>query len=121
MLKALKSLFAPKVRTLKYDCLNEFFNSKMEENTNIDSHMSNMNQIYRRLVMNSSVRSLIKIGKSMMLQSLPPSYSAFIGSYVIGDNNDNFHQCLKRLRNPKVEKVAEEIIDLTDICDIQIL
>jgi hypothetical protein len=31
MLKALKSLFAPKVRAQKYGCMNEFFNTKMEE------------------------------------------------------------------------------------------
>jgi hypothetical protein len=48
--RTIKSLFAPKVRVLKYDCLNEFFNTKMEENTYVDSHMSNMHRIYRRLV-----------------------------------------------------------------------
>jgi hypothetical protein len=50
MLKALKSLFSPQVRAQKYDYLNEFFNTKMEENTCIDSHLSNMHKIYRFLV-----------------------------------------------------------------------
>jgi hypothetical protein len=50
MLRALKSHLAPKVRALKYDCLGEFFSTKMEENVNIDCHLSNMHRIYRRLV-----------------------------------------------------------------------
>jgi hypothetical protein len=37
MFRALKHLFAPKVRALKYGFLNEFVNTKMEENMNIDS------------------------------------------------------------------------------------
>jgi hypothetical protein len=50
MFRALKHLFAPKVRALKYGYLNEFFNAKMEENINIDSQLSNMHRIYRRLI-----------------------------------------------------------------------
>jgi hypothetical protein len=50
MLRVLKSHFAPKVRALKYDCLGEVFCTKMEENANIDCHLSNMHQMYRHLV-----------------------------------------------------------------------
>jgi hypothetical protein len=119
MFRALKHLFAPKVRALKYGCLNEFFNTKMEENTNIDSHLSNMHQIYRRLVDEFECEITDEIRNSVLLQSLPPSYSAFVGIYVIGENNDNFHECLGQLRSLKVEKVAEKIINLKGICDIQ--
>jgi hypothetical protein len=67
MFRALKSLFAPKVRALKYDCLNEFFNIKMEENTNVDSHLSNMHRIYRRLVDEFECEITDEIGKSVLL------------------------------------------------------
>jgi hypothetical protein len=85
MFRAIKSLFAPKVRALKYDCLNEFFNTKMEENMNIDSHLSNMYRIYRRLVDEFECKITDEIGKSVLLQSLPLSYSAFFGGYVISE------------------------------------
>jgi DNA modification methylase len=91
MLRALKSLFTPKVRALKYDCLNEFFNTKMEENTNIDYHLSNMHRIYRRLVEEFECEITDEIRKFVLLQSLPPSYSAFFEGHVIAENNDNFH------------------------------
>jgi hypothetical protein len=67
MFRALKSLFAPKVRALKYDCLNEFFNTKMEENTNVDSHLCNMHRIYRRLVDEFECEITDEIGKSVLL------------------------------------------------------
>jgi hypothetical protein len=121
MFRALKSLFAPKVRALKYDCLNDFFNTKMEGNTNIDSHLSNLHQIYRRLVDEFECEITDEIGKSVLLQSLPLSYSAFVGSYVIGKNNDNFHQCLRQLKTLKVEKATEKVIKPKGICDIQML
>jgi hypothetical protein len=119
MFRALKSLFAPKVRVMKYDCLNDFFNTKMEENMNIDSHLSNMHRIYRRLVDEFECEITDEIGKSVLLQSLPLSYSAFDGSYVIGKNNDNFRQCLRQLKSLKVEKTVEKVIKPKGICDIQ--
>jgi hypothetical protein len=121
MFRALKSLFAPKVRVLKYDCLNKFFNTKMEENTNVDSHLSNMHRIYRRLVDEFECEITDEIGKSVLLQSLPLRYSAFVGGYMIAINNDNFNWCLRQLKSLKVEKAAEKIINLTGICDIQML
>jgi hypothetical protein len=65
----------------------------MEENANIDCHLSNMHQIYRRLVDEFECEITNEIGKDVLLQSLPPSYSAFVEGYVMAKNNDNFHQC----------------------------
>jgi hypothetical protein len=53
------------------------------------------------------------------LQSLPPSYSAFVEGYVMAENNDNFHQCLRQLKFLKVERAAEKVVKPTGICDIQ--
>jgi hypothetical protein len=113
MLRALKSHFAPKVRVLKYDCLGEFFSTKMEENANIDCHMSNMHWIYRCLVDQFECEITEEIGKDVLLQSLPPSYSAFVEGYVMAGNKDNFHQSLRQLKSLKVERAAKEIVKPT--------
>jgi hypothetical protein len=91
----------------------------MEENTNIDSHMSNMHRINRRLVDEFECEITNEIGKSVLLQSLPPSYSAFVEGYVMAENNDNFHQCLRQLKSLKVERAAEKIVKPKGIYDIQ--
>jgi hypothetical protein len=109
-LRALKSLFAPKVRALKYDCLSKFFSTKMEENANIDSHLSNMHQIYRRLVDEFECEITDEIGKDVLLHSLPLSYAAFVEGYVMVRNNDNFHQCLGQLKSLKVERAPKKIV-----------
>jgi hypothetical protein len=88
MLNALKSLFASRVY------LGEFFNTKMEENTCIDSHLSNMHRIYRRLVDEFEYEITDDIGKNVLLQSLPRSYFAFVEGYVMVGYDDNFHHCL---------------------------
>jgi hypothetical protein len=119
MLKALKSLFAPKVRAQKYGCMYEFFNTNMEKNTSIDCHLSNMHRIYRRLVDEFEYKITDDIGKDVLLQSLPPSYSKFVKGYVMAGNNDNFHQCLKQLRSIKVERVVENFVKPKSICDIR--
>jgi hypothetical protein len=90
----------------------------MEEDTNIESHMSNLHQICRRLVDEFECEITDEIGMSVLLQSLPPSYSAFIGSYVIGENNDNFYPCPRQIKSLKVEKAAEKVIKPKGICDI---
>jgi hypothetical protein len=91
MLKALKSLFRPKVRAHKYGCMYEFFNTKMEENTSIDCQLYNMHRIYRRLVDEFEYEITNDIGNDVLLQSLPLSYSETIEGYVMAKNNDNFH------------------------------
>jgi hypothetical protein len=63
----------------------------MEENANIDSHLSNMHRIYRRLVDAFEFEITDEIGKDVLLQSLPPSYSAFVEGYLMAGNNHNFH------------------------------
>jgi hypothetical protein len=49
MIKTLQALFAPQVRKPSYECLNEFLTTKMEENTCLESHLTNMHRLYRRL------------------------------------------------------------------------
>jgi hypothetical protein len=119
MLKALKSLFARKVRAQKYGFMYEFFNTKMKKNTSIDCHLSNMHRIYRRLVDEFEYEITNDIGKDVLLQSVPPSYSETVEGYVMARNNDNFHQCIKQLRSLKVERAAEKFVEPKGICDIR--
>jgi hypothetical protein len=103
MLKALASLFAPRVWVQKYYCLNKFFNTKMEENTCIDSHLSNMHRIYRCPVDEFKYEITNDIRKDVVPPSLPLSYSAFVEGYVMAEFNENFHKCLTQLKTLKVE------------------
>ena len=50
MVDALKALFISQVRVMKYECLDEFLSTKMEENTCLESHLANMHRIHGRLV-----------------------------------------------------------------------
>jgi hypothetical protein len=63
----------------------------MEENMCIKSHMSNMHRIYRRLVNKFKYEMTDDIGKDVVLQSLPPSYTALVEGYVMSGFKDNFH------------------------------
>jgi hypothetical protein len=79
-----------------------------------------MHRIYRRLVDEFEYEITDDIGNDMVLQSLPPSYTAYVEGYVMTGFNDDFHQCLMQLKSIKVEPVAREIvIDPAGICDIQ--
>jgi hypothetical protein len=89
----------------------EFFKTKMEENMSIDSHLSNMHRIYRRLVDEFEYEITDDIGKDVLLQPLPLSNFVFVKGYVMAENNNNFHQCLKQLKSLKVEKAAEKFIE----------
>jgi hypothetical protein len=91
MIDALRSHFAHQVRKQEYDCLNEFFTTKMEENTCIKSHLSNMHMIYRRLVNKLKYEMNDDIGKDVVLQSLPLSYTTLVEGYVMAGFKDIFH------------------------------
>jgi hypothetical protein len=82
----------------------------MEENMCIDSHLSNMHRIYRRLVDEFEYEITDDIGKDVLLQLLPPSYSVFVEGYVMAGHTDNFHQCIMQLKSLEVEKSREKFI-----------
>jgi hypothetical protein len=78
-----------------------------------------MHQMYRHLVDEFECEITNEIWKDVLLQSLPPSYSAFVEGYVMAKSNDNFHQCLRQLKSLKVERAAEMIVKPGSICHIQ--
>ena len=46
----LKALFISRVRRIKYEWLDEFLSTKLEENACLESHLANMHGIHGRLV-----------------------------------------------------------------------
>jgi hypothetical protein len=102
MINALRSHFAPQVRKQEYDCLNEFFTTKMDENTFIKSHLSNMHMIYRRLVDEFDYEMTDDIGKDVVLQSLTPSYATLVEGYVMAEFKDKGRaSCLRDRRSDR--------------------
>jgi hypothetical protein len=81
MINALRGLSTPQVTRQKFDCLNEFLTIKMEENTCIESHLTNMHRLYRRLIDKLEYEMIDDIGKDVVLQPLPPSYNAYVEGY----------------------------------------
>ena len=49
MVGELKALFASQVRVMKYEYLDKFLSTKMEENTCLESHLATMHGIHGRL------------------------------------------------------------------------
>jgi hypothetical protein len=119
MINTLRGLFAPQVRKQKFDCLNEFFTTKMEENTCIESHLNNMHRLYRHLIDELDYVMTNDIGKDVVLLLLPSSYTSYVEGYLMARFNLSFHYCLMQLKSLKVEPVAREILDPAGIFYIQ--
>ena len=49
IIDGLKALFLAQVRVARYECLDEFLSTMMEEKTCIDQHLVRMHEIHRRL------------------------------------------------------------------------
>jgi hypothetical protein len=101
MLNALKGLFAPQVRMQKFDYLNKILTTKMEENTWIEIHLTNMHRLYRRLTDELKYEMTDDIRKDVVLQSLPPSYKAYVEGYWTAGFDVTFHQCLMQIKSLK--------------------
>ena len=74
MVDALKALFISQVGVMKYECLDEFLSTKMEENTCLESHLANIHRIHGRLVHVWDYWMSNRFAVDGVLRSLPPSY-----------------------------------------------
>jgi hypothetical protein len=119
MINALRGLFAPQVRKQKFDYLKEFLTTKMEENTCIKSHLTNMHRIYRRLTDELKYEMTDDIGKDVVLQSLPLNYNAYVEGYLMAKFDVTFHQCLMQIKSLTLEPIVGEIVNPEGIYDIQ--
>ena len=121
MVDELKTLFAPQVRLMKFECLNEFLSTKMEENTCLESHLANLHRIHRRLTGDLDYWMTDALAIDAVLFSLPPSYKDVVADYVMRGESFTFHEFLARLRTVKVKPIEGEVIDGEGIFDIQVI
>jgi len=121
MVDELKALFISQVRVMKYEYLDEFLSTKMEENTCLESHLANMHRIHGRLVHDLDYWMTDRFAIDGVLRSLPPSYKDHVLGYVMREESFTFHAFLAELRTLKVEPIAGEVIDGEGIFDIHVI
>jgi hypothetical protein len=63
----------------------------MEENTCIESHLTNMHRLYRRLTDELEYELTNDIRNDVVLQSLPPRYNAYVEAYLMAGFEVTFH------------------------------
>jgi len=111
MVDGLKALFISQVRVMKFEYLDKFFSTKMEENTCLDSHLATMHGIHARLTGDLDYWMADELAIDGVLRSLPPSYKESVLGYVMRRDSLTFHEFLAELRTLKVEPIAGEVID----------
>ena len=121
MVDELKALFISQVRVMKYEYLDEFLSTKMEENTCLESHLANMHRIHGPLVHDWDDWIIVGFAIDGVLRSLPPSYKDHVKDYVMREESFTFHAFLAKLRTLKVEPIAGEVIDEEGIYDIRVI
>jgi hypothetical protein len=83
MISALQALFAPQVRKESYEYINEFLTTRIEENTCLESHLTNMHRLYRCLTNELNYLMTDELGIDVVLPSLPPSYNTYVEGYLM--------------------------------------
>lgn len=73
MVDGLKALIIEQVRIIKYECLDKFLSTKMEENTSLESHLANMHRIHGCLVHDLDYWMTDIFAIDGVLRSLPPA------------------------------------------------
>ena len=72
MIAELKVLFAAQVRVIRFECLNEFLSTMMEEKTCLYQHLVMMHEIHRRLTYDWDYWMADELAMDVVLRSLPP-------------------------------------------------
>ena len=79
----LKSRFIAQVRVARFEVLDEFLSTKMEENTCLDQHLGKMHRLYYALVDVWNYEMTDKLAIDGLFRSLPPSYKNYIRDFVM--------------------------------------
>ena len=99
----LKDRFIAQVRIARFECLNEFLSTKMEENTFLEQHLRKMHKMYYTLVDVWDYGMTGDLAIDGVLRSLPPSFKNYVRDYVMGRDSITFCEIVSRLRHVKVE------------------
>ena len=79
----LKVLFMEQVRIMKFECLNEFLSTMMEEKTCLEQHLVKMLDIHRRLTFYLEYWMTDELAVDVVLRLLPLSYKSYFRDFVM--------------------------------------
>jgi hypothetical protein len=116
----LKALFAPQVRVMRYQYLDLFLSTKMEEHGDIKEHTATMYGYAQRLS-DLDYKLPDDLAVDGVLRSLPPSYKSFIQVYHKQEEYLTFSEMLTVLISIVVKLNDEEVVDGEGIYDIHVI
>ena len=102
----------------QFEYFDKFLSTMMEENTDVGTHLDLMEDIYDFLTEGLDYWIPSDQAVSMLLCSLPPSYSSFVDGFVREIYWASFHQVKRKIRDLEVDPVAGEVIEGQGIFDI---
>ena len=111
----LKSRFIAQVRVARFEVLDEFLSTKMEENTCLEQHLRKMHKLYFTLVDVWNYEMTDKLAIDGVLRSLPPNYKNYVRDYVMRGDSITFCEFVSQLRHVKVEPIAGEVVNAEGI------
>ena len=86
----LKDRFIAQVRILRFECMNEFLSTKIEENTCLEQHLRKMHKIYYTLVDVWNYKMNDDFAIDGVLRSLPPQLQELCQRLCHGKGFDHF-------------------------------
>jgi hypothetical protein len=111
MISELKDLFIEELFGMRFEWMNRFFSTSMEENTSLGRHLARMQRIHERLTGDLGYWMTDELAIDGVLRSLPPSYHDHVIYYARRKQEYTFPDLMAELQTLKVEPVAGEIID----------
>ena len=111
----LKSRFIAQVRVARFEVLDEFLSTKMEENTCLEQHLGKMHRLYYTLVDVWNYEMTDKLAIDGLLRSLPPSYKNYVRDFVMRGDSITFCEFVSQLSHVKVEPIAGEVVNAEGI------
>jgi hypothetical protein len=98
-------IFEPEIRLMRLDRLDEFLSCTMKEHECVGLHLAKMNRIHRHLTIKLEYEMMDDLAKSVVLHSLPPSYTRFVKRFLKRNEPANLDQLLGRIRLHEVEPI----------------
>ena len=111
----LKSRFIAQVRVARFEVLDDFLSTKMEENTCLEQHLRKMHRLYFTLVDFWNYEMTEKLAIDGVLRSLRPSFKNYVRDYVLRGASITFCEFVSQLRHVIVEPIAGEVVNAEGI------
>ena len=105
----LKKMFIAQVRIARFEGLNEYLSTKMEERDCLEEHLKKMYRIYYTLVDAWDVEMSDEFAIDGLLRSLPPSFKNCVRDYVMKRDSITYSELVSRLRRVVRDPLAEGV------------